>query len=534
VVGLGTIEPEAPWVYDGPPPPELVPPVPTALPTASAVTPPTPQAGWWGGDKYDGGYGATQLYDMDYWTLRARSSQLFRDNLYARGLVRRLVTNEINVGLTLESIPDEQILGVPDDSLTDWSEETENRFTLWAKSPELCDYEGRRTFGAIQRAARLEALVSGDVLVILDQARSTSLPRVRLVNGSKVQTPLNDDGRRGTNEIEHGVERDARGRHVAYWIQAADGTEQRVPAFGSRSKRRIAWLVYGTDKRLDDVRGEPLLSLILQSLKEVDRYRDAALRKAVINSILAMFVEKGEDKMGTLPVTGGSIRKGEVTPVDSTNTVRRFKIAEQVPGMVIEELQQGEKPVPHSTAGTDVNFGPFEESIIQAISWACEIPPEILTLAFSNNYSASQAAINEFKIYLNMVRTRLGEEFLQPIYVEWLVSQVLTQRIEAVGFLDAWRDPQRYDKLGAWVAADWCGAIKPSTDMLKQAKAHELLLSMGAITHDRSSRELTGTKFSKNVKRLRRENELLAAAQEPLQPVDIDTAVPPAAVGIAS
>ena len=40
-----------------------------------------------------------------------------------------------------------------------------------------------------------------------------------------------------------------------------------------------------------------MLSVILQSLKEIDRYRDATQRKAAINAILAMFIKKTQDKV---------------------------------------------------------------------------------------------------------------------------------------------------------------------------------------------------------------------------------------------
>jgi len=137
-------------------------------------------------------------------------------------------------------------------------------------------------------------------------------------------------------------------------------------------------------------------------------------------------------------------------------------------------------------------------------------------LSFSNNYSASQAAINEFKIYLNKVWSDWGETFCMPIYVEWLISETLLQKITAPGLLQAWRNPQEYDVFGAWVATDWYGSIKPSTDMLKQAKGSKLLVEEGWTTNARESRMLTGTKFSKNIKRIKRENELKAEAARPL------------------
>lgn len=470
------------------------------------------------GDKFFGGFGTTQIFNVDYWTLRQRSNQLFRENLYARGLIRRLITNEINTGLTPEAAPDESIIGVPEDSLADWSETVENRFGIWSKNATLCDWRQRDTFGAIQRAARMEALISGDVLVIVRQSQRTKLPLVQLISGSKVQTPLGgSQNLRKGHEVRHGVELNPNGRVVAHWVQQDDLTSKRIPAVGEKTGRRISWLVYGCDKRLDEVRGEPLLSLILQSLKEVDRYRDSTQRKAVINSLLAMQVTKSDDKPGTLPMTGGAVRRDTATPTDGAGiSPRSLNIASYLPGLVLDELQTGEEIKLMGGQGTDVNFGTFEESIIQAVAWANEIPPEILRLSFSNNYSASQAAINEFKIYLNKVWSDWGETFCSPIYNEWLLSETLLQKISAPGLLQAWRDPSQYDVFGAWTCTDWYGSIKPSTDMLKSGKGAKLLVSEGWSTNAKQSRMLDGSKFSKNIKRLRRENQQKADAARPL------------------
>lgn len=470
------------------------------------------------GDKFFGGFGTTEVQDIDYWELRLRSSQLFNENLYARGLIRRLLTNEVNTGLTPEACPDEDILGVEEDSLNGWTETVENRFGIWTKNPEICDWKKANTFGAIQREARREALISGDVLVVIRQSSVTNLPMVQLVRGDEVQTPelgQNVSLRQG-HKITHGVEQNARGEVVAYWVRQEDGASKRLPARGAKSGRRIAWLVFGTDKRLDELRGQPLLAIVLQSLKEIDRYRDSAQRKAVINSILAMFIKKTEDKMGTLPVTGGAVRRDSVAVTDGDGAKRNYNIASQVPGLVMEELQQGEEPVGFNSQGTDVNFGVFEASIVQAIAWANEVPPEILTLAFSNNYSASQAAINEFKIYLNKFWSEWGEDFCTPIYIEWMISETLMRKISAPGLLEAWRDPQKYDTFGAWTSVMWYGSIKPSTDMLKQAKGSKLLIDEGWSTNAREARITTGTKFSKNIKRLKQENQLKVEAARPL------------------
>ena len=77
---------------------------------------------WMNGDKFDGGFGDTQLLDFDYWTLRERSTQLYNENLYAQGIINCLVTNIINSGLILEATPIDEILEKGDDFLNDWSD----------------------------------------------------------------------------------------------------------------------------------------------------------------------------------------------------------------------------------------------------------------------------------------------------------------------------------------------------------------------------------------------------------------------------
>lgn len=514
-------------IYPPPPAPDIEP----GHTHAASVTQPPVRWGWHDGEKYAGAFGATTLLSMDYWTLRARSVQMFRENLYARGILRRMVRNIINTGLFLEATPEPSVLGIDEDVLADWSELVENRFQLWEHSPDLCDYRGRMTFGQLQFQAKLTALVAGDVLVIVHQDAETGLPLVRLESGSCVQQPLLSDHQIASgHRLCHGVELDAQGRHVAYWVQRHDADlrvrHERITAVGPDGRKK-AWLVYGTDKLLDDVRGEPLLAIMLASLKEIDRYRDAVMRKAALNAALAMFIKKSVDVPGTRPLTGGAVVRGvgATQGASGTGKPRSFKFAEMLPGTVIDELAVGEEPHGFMPHGTDEKFGDFESAIVYAISWAYEIPPEILTLSFNSNYSASQAALNEFKLFLNSVRMDWGADFCAPIYVNWLLSEALAGRVKADGLLESWRDRKRFDTFAAWISADWCGAIKPSVDMVKMANAYTAMCEQGFISRDRAARETTGTKFSKNVAKLARENAVLAESKRVL--VELEKPPPP-------
>lgn len=478
------------------------------------------------GDKFYAGFGDTVLHYVDYWTLRARSHQLFNDNLYARGLLRRLITNIINTGLHLEHKPKEKILGYAPDALSEFTEDVEDRFELYCADPLCCDYRRQDSFGKLQKSVKLEALLDGDVLIVLRPDPETGIPRVQIVSGSSVQSPLLVEPESDRYEVVDGVKiRKETGEHVGFYIRQENGDFKYLPAFGSKSGRRIAWLVYGTDKRHNQVRGIPLLQLVMQSLKEIDRHRDAVQRKAVVNSILAMWIEKSTDKMGTNPLQGGAVRRDTVATTDADGRKRSFTSTGQIPGMVIEELQEGEKP--HGfTGASNIEFGPFEAAVLQAVAWAQEIPPEILMLAFDSNYSASQAALNEFKIFLNRERQDFGENFCQHIFTDWFISENINGKIKAKGFIESWDNVKRNDEFNAWITADWAGAIKPSTDIRKQSEGYVTLVKNGWVTNDRAARELTGTKFRDNIEQLKRENQQIADAIRPLLELEKEMSTP--------
>lgn len=389
---------------------------------------------------------------------------------------------------------------------------------LFADDPRVCDYHKEMDEGELQRTLRMESLIEGDMLVVQRFSRRTGQTSTQLIRGKYVRSPANGGQLDNGNYIQYGVETAPNGTVVAHWVQQGNDEEpQRIPAVSARTGRRLSWLVYGTKRRFGDVRGQPLLSIIMQSLKEIDRYRDSAQRKAVINSLLAMYVTKSEDKPGSRPLTNAGIRRDEFAAPNVDAPERTLNFDSAIPGVILDELQQGEDIKGFRPDGTDVNFAGFEAAMIQAIAWANQMPAEILTLAFSSNYSASQAAINEFKMYLGLIRSWFSSQYCRPRYHEWLYNELLAGRASAPGLLENWNNPREYQLVGAWRSSDWTGAIKPSTDIVKQTRGYADQLDRGLITHEKASKELNGSKFQQNVRRLKRENELLAEAFAPIR-----------------
>jgi capsid protein len=467
------------------------------------------------GQKFPGGLAPlVNILSLDYHALRQRSIDLFHRTTYGRGIVRRLVTNIINTGLSPECAPEEVILGFEEDQLIDWSENNENQFNLWANSPHVCDIKGNRTFGALQRQILTEAFVGGDCLVIQRQNPKTKLPQIQIVPSQNVETPTDkwDDP-----TIFEGVEIDKNGAHLGFWVYD-NNTEKHIyiPAKGSKTGRLQAWLVYGVDKLEDAVRGEPLLAIAIQPIAEIDKYRDSAQRKAFLNAAMVGAVERGaNNKYKSKPVTGGATKRGEIS-VNNGATDPTVKTSGLVPGLFFEGLQPDETVKFFQNNGVDANFSAFEQAILVGLAWALEIPPSILILSYSSNYAASQGEISEFKIYLRKEHVRFAYGNNDKIYQDWFLSMVLLNKIEARGYIEAVANPAKWDIARAWTLCDWSGAVKPSSDVLKVTNAYLKQIEGGLNTHERSCRELTGQKYSKVIRRLKKENQMKADAMRPL------------------
>lgn len=279
---------------------------------------------------------------------------------------------------------------------------------------------------------------------------------------------------------------------------------------------------------MGNVRGMPLLGNVLQSLREIDRYRDSVQRKALAASFIALAVEKDADTVSSRAL--GSASNSSLS-IGGNSSAYKLNLKSFSAGTMIDDMPAGHKIKMMGSDGTDLSFKDFEETIIAAIAWTKEVPPEVLRKAFSSNYAASKQANAEFAMFLDTQRVNITKSCDQPFYIEWLYIEVSKGAIEADGLLRAWNDPKLYAEKGAWVSADWSGSIKPNADLIKEAGGHKLLCEQGFSTRDRSSKALTNTKYSTNVKRLALENRQLAEAMRPM--LELEKEFTPEAVSAA-
>jgi capsid protein len=229
-------------------------------------------------------------------------------------------------------------------------------------------------------------------------------------------------------------------------------------------------------------------------LRDLDRYRDAELRAAVLGSIIPFFIEKSPTA-----APGGAIVEKALNKAKGGEPPEKEKPPPQlnmVPGMVVDSLKPGETVKGFNPTHPNINLAAFEKTIIAAISWGClEIPPEIGIMLFSTSYSASRQANTEFGIVLKYRAFKNAKDFCQIIYEEYIIQSVLLGEMILPGFQEIIFNPKKWQMRAAWLKCEWTAMARPSVDMSKEVKAYIDLEDSMDMTHEQVSRRFTGMSF---------------------------------------
>jgi capsid protein len=243
-------------------------------------------------------------------------------------------------------------------------------------------------------------------------------------------------------------------------------------------------------------------------LKDLDRYRDAEVRAAVINAMLPIFIKRAPNSTGTGSLLGGAVKR-EKGPVKPESRSESRNVIKMTPGSVADNLAPGEEPVSLQANRPNVNFGKFEEIILAGFCWTLELPPEIGVLKFTSSYSASRQANNEWDVYLKYRAIKNARDFCQLIYQEYIIQSVLIGKLTIPGLAPVLFNPAEWMLRDAWLKCEWAGLSRPSVDISREAGAMINVLKTGNITNDIISRRFSGMSFKAVQYKLSLERKLM-------------------------
>lgn len=429
-----------------------------------------------------------------------RSRDLYMGAPVAQGVMKTINSNVIGSGLKLKSSIDYETLGISEEEAEAIETIIEKEFKLWADNK--IEQMGVLNFDQVQDLVFLTILLNGECFVKFNYFETPKNPyslKLQIIEPDRVMTPsiLQND-----ESIVDGVKIDSNNRISGYYVArkhpldvSGNVETDFISVYGKQEQLNILHIMLA--ERPEQVRGIPILSPVIEALKQLDRYTDAELMAAVVSGMYAIFIESDKDN-----AQGANIADHEVldeTEKIDTNTDENIELS---PGIVVG-LNPGEKAKETNPGRPNAQFDPFVTAILRQIGAALEVPYELLIKHFTASYSASRAALLEAWKMFRKRRDWFSSNFTQVVYEEWLREAYLLGRVDLKNYGE---DPLLTK---AWCGAQWNGPSQGQLDPLKEVKASTLRVQQGFSTRTKETVELNGGDFEQNVRILAKENKLL-------------------------
>lgn len=456
--------------------------------------------------------------------LRRRSRDLSRNNPLAGSALTAKVTNVVGTGLKLNAAIDRDVLRLSDAEADAWETQAEAEWRLFTESAN-CDLRRTLCFADQQELAFRAVLENGDHFVHLVTLRRPrqGWPFSFALQHTEADRVCNPQNQRDTETLIAGVEKDQDGAPLRYHVSnihpgainrySRTQTWTPMPAFGDRTGRRLTLHLFRT-LRDGQTRGVPDLAPVMSVIKQLDRYVDAEVDRAVKSALFLAFIttQDGEGLAGMQPDQLAESRQSfygtegrrKKLQLDHSSLVDLF------PG---DSVQFSDPKAPNAAAES------FLTTFARLMSAALELPHELVLRNFTSSYSAARGAMLMAWQFFSGRRAWLARELCAPIYEAVLLDAISAGRLKAPGFFT---DPHARQ---AWLGCEWIGDAPPHIDENKAVSAAMARIDGGLSTRKRETAALTGQDYDRVLRQREKEQRTdPAAAPEPPSADDLDQA----------
>ena len=318
--------------------------------------------------------------EEDLVSIRDRSRDLYLNDPIAGGYVKSRVTQIVGTGFTLQARikPQGRVSATRARAL---NKELE---ALWKRQARRIDITGRKSFWRIQRLAQRCLDRDGEAFVVMSDKPVKGKPvtlALEVVAVSRVATPPEKEG---DPQVRLGIEKDADGAPVAYYIRVTDPDDTREVSETFRWVPAERVLHLYEEEEPGQSRGYPGSSCASATLKDLKDYDEAILIKRQTEACFAAFVETGD----TAP---SAVALASSHDTNSNND----RLQELVPG-TIEYLGQGQKINFANPTSSGADNASYLDSQYHRIAAGLNFPYEQLTKSWGRaNYASSRTALLE-------------------------------------------------------------------------------------------------------------------------------------------
>lgn len=430
--------------------------------------------------------------------LEYRSRALYQNAPFAGAAVDTKVINVVGSGLSCRPAPKSKLLGVAPEVVKDFTEMARSLFELWAASKD-CDAERDSNFYQMQELVMKTKAICGDCFALRcwhSVPSSAFGICYKLLEGNRCRNPF---GKTDTQVLAMGVENDQNSAHVAYWFTKypnfdVGGWDRfwesvRIPTYDAFGIRNVVH-VFKAD-RPNQRRGVPWLAPIIPMLKQQERYQDAELINALVQSMFTVFIKTANSQVPN-NFTGNVQGPERVTPVDGAKAA-----AELSAGNVVE-LGEGESIEVADAKRPNTHYGDYMQETCMEMASRLNMSYEQVLKFFKGSYNSVRGAILESKKMFDIERANLASDFCQPIYEAFIHECVMLGVLDCPGY----GDPL---KRMAWLKCDWIGDAPVMLDPLKETTALKMQVDEQFKTRTQAVLEMNGGEYGRNVEELAEE-----------------------------
>lgn len=430
-----------------------------------------------------------------------RLNDVARNDGWGAAGTSRLVDNIVGAGWTLAARPNYASLNITFEQADAISDRIEALWRDYTQDVDKwCDAERTKTMaGILGLAARQRFGPEGEAFAVIvwHENSPTFQTGVHVIDPARCSNP---SGRMDEEFLRDGVAIDGHGAPQGYHFRKSHPGEVYV---GNQNlwqwdyvDRSTEWgrpvVVHAFEqKRAGMTRGVSDWAPVMRSIKQSTDYEDFESQAAMLNAVMAAFIETPFDPEEFLDAMGTDVSSEGVSKLygDMSVAQKAYYSAAPIdmPGVKINMLQPGEKATLTKPEHPNANFEAFVNAALRKVASAIGLTYEQLTMDWSNvNYSSARAALLEIWRGFTAKKGGFASQFMAPIYRAWLeeiFDKGLLDDILPDNVVPFPRNP------AAWCHADWIGPGRGWIDPLREAQAATERLNSHLTTMQQESAE---------------------------------------------